>query len=176
MKKIFLLIFPALLFGVALEAQTTRPSKKVTVDKDPVSNRDKAEQNTRPFSPAYFQQKENRHIVLQLGLQDNQSYEVKGAVVRVGNTPHRTATRQDLNVVIRDANGGQVGTFYTDDPTLLRSCEPEVEKTITAIPGTVIELALPYQPGATTIELFARDQKQVLEVGDAIRKAIADQK
>jgi hypothetical protein len=177
MKALLFCITILLCFALPrTQAQVADPDERpVIVEKDPVDNRDKAEKNTRRFDPGYFVNPENRHILLRLEVGPNQQLSVAGAQIQQGNAPYRPAEAGNLSVRLRNANGELLGGFSIEDPTSARSCEPETERT-TAVPtGSTFELALPYAPDATILELAGPKGEQELDISAAIKRAISDQ-
>lgn len=141
-----------------------------------LENRDKAEQKTRPFNPAYFNNQQAKHIALIFKVNDNQELEPARGQVRSSNMPHRSTSSGQVTISYLDQEGKLLGKYSMYDPLLVRSFEGKEPNLQPPPPGTLVEILVPYQPNIARLNILTwvdKEQKQVtLDVRKIVIEAI----
>jgi hypothetical protein len=125
----------------------------------------RAQKATPPFSPIYYKDLEQTHVAIQLEVADGRlRLAARPADRRPGKMPYHPSTAGSVLVVYKDAEGKELGRYWSQDPMLARTCDAERgrERGLKPLPdGTVIELLLPDDPRIRSLEIGRRDQKPV---------------
>ena len=138
--------------------------------RDVVKKRQQTKKKTRGFDPAYFNQPQNRHVVLVFRLEEDQSYSVIGADARPGKMPHNASSGGEFQVRLKDANEKVLGDFSYENPGVFRSCEEEKVAAYDGGRPLTFELALPFDRTLSTLEIQVGERKQEIRIDDYIKK------
>lgn len=165
--KVFLMIIAtAILWGCAASRAEYKSHRL----------RQKAERNTPPFTPAYFKQKERRHMAVFFDIVDGTlTPSRRTAEIRPGRMPYRSATTGNVLVIYKAADGKELGRYAIEDPVLARSCDFDSGKTgeLKPIERGTIEILLPYNPAITTVEIGRIEGKlREFDFGYQIREGL----
>ena len=132
----------------------------------------RASKKIPPFDINYFYNSENRHIILELSLQDSQLNPIQ-AEIALGKPPYH-GTGGNVEVIYYD-NETEVGRYRLTDPTLGRSCD-SIPRGIIPIQDQVsVYLSLPLDRDITRIAIvgssISRQRPLIYDIGTLIQQA-----
>lgn len=144
-------------------------------EKQYYKDREKAENATSDFKPAYFKENNYSHIVVFIQVvEGNLKLSAKPAQIRPGKMPHHAKRSNAPYRVSYFAGGKELGSYAGRDPFVVDSFDPDngpKEGVITALQNGIVEILLPNMP-IQTIKIF-RAQKEAMEfdVAEKIKTA-----
>lgn len=143
-------------------------------DKQYYEDREKVENATPKFNPAYFKNKENRHIAVFIDIKEQQLFvSKKTAQIRPGNIPYKI--KEGPFKVIWSKEQKELGRYAIRDPFMVDSYDPidgTKEGMITPIKNGEIEILLPYDLGIHSLKLIrGRKKLNTLNISDVIKNA-----
>ncbi len=123
----------------------------VTAQQKSQEDRKKAEKNTAPFSPDYFNIKKNSYYVLTTSFADNKLIiDDRTKIVEVGGKfPYQSG---QLNVRVMNREGKVITSYFMQDPMVIRSCDNEKSEVTRLEKGTV-QIPLPRSSDIAMVEL-----------------------
>lgn len=128
-------------------------------------DREKAENGTSDFNPAYFKEDNFSHIVVFIQVvEGNLRLSPKPAQIRTGKMPHHAKRSNAPFRVSYFADEKELGSYTGRDPFIIDSFDPDngpKEGVITAMKNGIVEILLPNMP-IQTIKIF-RAQKETVE-------------
>lgn len=169
MGLILLIVIPKVSFT---QDSSTVDQNSRSLEKAKLKEQKKVERNTNAFNPAYFTSNENKHYALRLRINDS-NLEPLNVETRIGNMPHRSDKSGQVAINYYDADNNLLGTYYEQDPTVIRVCDQNVGVRPLQN-GSIIEILLPPDRNISRIAVSGTQMRQdtiSLNIGDLIKRA-----
>jgi hypothetical protein len=138
-------------------------------------DREKAENATGKFDPAYFKKNSFNHIIVFIKVVEGKLHlSEKPAQIRPGKMPHHAKSSNAPYRVSYYADGKEIGSYAGRDPFVVDSYDPDhgpKEGVITNLQNGLVEILLPYMP-IQRIKIFrARKETAEFDVTEKIKRA-----
>ncbi len=150
MKKFLIICFLILDFAICMAQSVQQNLSPSQVRRERERARRKAEKKTEKFDMGYFYNPANRHYLLKFQILDTTLIPIMAGVA-IGNIPYKPNSG---SVQISYYNGNRLlGQYFTQDPTVIRSCD-STQIGIKVLPdSTFVNVQLPYNENITRIEI-----------------------
>lgn len=138
------------------------------------SKRQEVEASTPAFNPAYFKDKERRHLAVAFEIVEGKlKLDFRPAQLRPGNMPYRTAAMGEVLVLYRDAAGKELGRYAIENPVLARSCDAGGRKPFgetKRLDGARVEILLPDEPAIHSVEIgLVNEEGRSFDVSERVK-------